>query len=140
MRRFPRFALPRTALALAVLAGAPAAANAAAPQYLTEARCLGVYEAGYFIFSKIAEMGPAAGAGVLIADAVNGAAKMSYEQTIEGVIARDDMNDTELAAFRDMHLSSSDAMRQSYATGDLDLFGAGQMVYDCDVQLGYADD
>src|SRR5690606_30239856 len=106
-------------------------ASAAAPQYLTEARCLGIYEAGYFIFNRIERMGASAGAGVLIANAVNGAAKMSYEETIEAVIARDDMNDTELAEFRDMHMASSQTVMDGYSSGEFDLFETGQMVYDC---------
>lgn len=134
----------RPAPFVCVLAGALCAsalpAFAAAPQYLTEARCLGVYEAGFFIFTRLEEAGPAVGAGALIAGAVNGAAKMSYEQTIEAVIARDDMNDTELSEFRDTHLATSATVMDGYATGEFDLFETGQMVYDCDVALGYADD
>lgn len=133
----------RRAPVVCVLAGALAAfalpASAAAPQYLTEARCLGVYEAGYFIFTRLEDAGPSIGAGALIAGAVNGAAKMSYEQTIEAVIARDDMTDTELAEFRDTHLSTSQTVMDGYASGEFDLFETGQMVYDCDVALGYAD-
>jgi hypothetical protein len=124
----------------AALAALPAAANAAAEQYLTEAACLGVYEAGYFIFSQIEDAGAGAGAGALIAGAVNGAAKMSYEQTIDTVIARDDMNDAELTSFRDTHMASSETVLTSYQSGELDLFGAGQMIYDCDVALGYAEE
>lgn len=121
----------------AALAALPSASHAAAPQYLTEATCLGVYEAGYFIFTRVEEMGAAAGAGALIAGAVNGAAKMSYEQTIEAVIARNDMTDLELATFRDTHLASSDTVLKGYDSGEFDLFETGRMIYDCDVALGY---
>jgi hypothetical protein len=133
MRRLP--ALCASAAALAAL---PATAHAAAPQYLTEAACLGIYEAGFMIFSRLEDAGPSAGAGILIAEAVNGAAKMSYEQTIDAVIARDDMDDIELADFRDTHMASSEVVLAGYGAGEFDLFETGRMIYDCDVALGYA--
>lgn len=125
-----------SAAALAALAPLPAAAQTASG-HLDEARCLGVYEAGYFIFDRISQMGTAAGAGVLIANAAGGAAKMSYEQTIDTVLAADDMTDAELMTFRETHLTTSDSLLARYAEGELDLFGAGQLIYNCDVLLGY---
>ncbi len=140
MRRARLTCLTAAALAAASMSAIPAASHAAAPQYLTEARCLGVYEAGFHIFSQIDALGAGAGAGALIAGAVYGAAKMSYEQTIDAVIARDDMDEEELTRFRDTHFASSDIVMDGYTNGELDLFDTGQLIYACDVELGYTEE